>query len=102
MILGVLLQMALAKFVPNATLMVRVLFASMLALVVWGVNFYLILDWLQPLLFGGNWIVDPKIMPPWVGAATHLVFAWTMAVLFPWGKQQIYRRPTRRLEPTTS
>ena len=102
MILGVLFQMALAKFVPNASLTARVLFASMLALVVWGVNFYLILDWLQPLLFGGNWIVDPKIMPPWVGAATHLVFAWTMAILFPWGKQETYRRPTRRLEPTTS
>lgn len=99
MVLGIFFQMAFARFTPNANLSMRLLLATVLGLVLWGVNFYLILDWLQPLLFGGNWIVDPKILPPWVGAATHLVFAWTMAWLYPWGKHETYRRPSRRLNP---
>ena len=99
MVLGVLLQMAFARFTPNANLTTRLLFATFLGLVLWGVNFYLILDWLQPLLCGGNWIVDSTILPPWVGAATHLVFAWTMAVLYPWGRHHPYQRPTHRLNP---
>lgn len=99
MVLGVLFQMAFAKFIPDAKLATRLLLGTLLGLVVWGVNFYLILDWLQPLLFGGNWIVDSEVLPPWVGAATHLVFAWTMAALYPWGKFEPYRRPTRRLNP---
>ena len=52
--------------------------ASGLAIAVWLVNFYGILSWLQPLLFGGNWIVER--IPWWVAAATHLVFGWTMLV----------------------
>lgn len=99
MVLGVLMQMAYARFTPNSNLTVRLLFGSMLGLVLWGVNFYLILDWLQPLLFDGNWIVDSEVLPPWVGAATHLVFAWTMAVLYPFGKHEPYRRPSRRFDP---
>lgn len=102
MVLGVLFQMAIAKFIPNANLVNRLLFATLLGLVLWGVNFYLILDWLQPLLFGGNWIVDPTVLPPWVGAATHLVFAWTMALLYPWGKQDQYRRPSGAYSPATT
>lgn len=94
MLLGVLFQMAFARFTPNATLINRLLFATLLGLVVWGVNFYLILSWLQPRLFGGNWIVEQ--VPPWVGAATHLVFAWTMAWLYPWGKFEPYRRPSKQ------
>lgn len=86
MLLGIPIQMAIAKFIPDATLNVRLLFATVIGLILWAVNFYLVLSWLQPALFDGDWIVDPQILPPWVGAATHLVFAWTMACIFPWGK----------------
>jgi hypothetical protein len=47
------------------------------------VNFYAILSWLQPLLFGGSWIVQE--VPWWVGALTHLVFGWTMLLVQPLG-----------------
>lgn len=94
MLLGVLFQMAFARFTPNTTLVSRLLLGTVLGLVVWGVNFYLVLNSLQPALFGGNWIVE--LVPPWVGAATHLVFAWTMAWLYPWGKFQPYRRPSKQ------
>ena len=39
---------------------------TILALVLWLVNFYGLIIWLQPLLIGGNWIVDS--IPWWVAA----------------------------------
>ena len=95
MLLGIPFQMAIAKFIPDAKLPTRLAFASVLGLLLWAINFHGILSWLQPLLFGGNWVIDPDILPSWVGVATHLVFAWTMALIFPWGKQEHYRRATR-------
>ena len=56
---------------------------QLLALVIWVVNFYGVLIWLQPLLFGGRWIID--LIPWWVAALTHLVFGWTMALVYPLG-----------------
>ena len=85
MVLAIPLHMLLARFLPNGTLAQRLMFATVAGLTLWAVNFYLILAWLQPRLFGGNWITDPTLMPPWIGAVTHLVFAWVVAALYPWG-----------------
>ncbi len=65
----------------------------MLALLVWFVNFYLILNWLQPMLFGGRWITDPAVLPPWVAAVTHVIFGWAMVCLAPLGKFVPYQQP---------
>jgi hypothetical protein len=86
MLLGMPLQLLLSRFNGKATLMKRLAIASGLALVLWIFNFYAILSWLQPLLFGGNWIVDTNYLPLWVAAGTHLVFGWTMALLYPLGQ----------------
>jgi hypothetical protein len=94
MLLGIVFQMVTARLLPHATLGPRLVLATVLGLVLWVVNFYAILSWLQPLLFGGNWIVDPQWLPPWVAALTHLVFAWTMALLYPWGTYVPYRPQT--------
>jgi hypothetical protein len=83
MILGMLFQLILSRFVPNASFVKRLVVTTVLSLALWIINFYGILSWLQPLLFGGRWIVD--LIPPWVAAATHLVFGWTMALVYPWG-----------------
>jgi len=53
---------------------------TFLALCLWAINFYAVLCWLQPLLFGGRWIID--LIPWWVAAATHVVFGWTIALLY--------------------
>ena len=69
--------------------------ATVVSLAIWAFNFYGILSWLQPLLIGGdpgNWITNPKYLPWWVAAATHLVFGWTIALLYPWGEYTPYRR----------
>jgi hypothetical protein len=92
MLLGIPFQLVLTRWMPNASFIVRLGVVSALALAVWVVNFYGILSWLQPLLFGGAWIVQE--IPWWVGALTHLVFGWTMLLVQPLGSFVPYRTPT--------
>ena len=89
MLLGIPFQLVLSRFADSASLVFRLGVATILALLIWIFNYYVILSWLQPLLFGGNWIVQE--IPIWVAALTHLVFGWTMAVVYPWGIYQPYR-----------
>ena len=96
MLLGIPIQMFLARFVPNANLFARLIVATIVSLLIWLVNFYVILSWLQPMLFGGDWIVNQEYLPWWVAAATHLVFGWTMALLYPLGQYVHYQRPTEQ------
>ncbi len=96
MILGIPFQMFLAKFAPSGSLVKRLILASVLAIAIWLFNFYAILSWLQPLLFDGNWIVNQEYLPWWVAAVTHLVFGWTMALVYPLGQYVHYQRPTEQ------
>jgi hypothetical protein len=94
MLIGVPIYLLMALFCgKNATLGARLLWGSILSLAVWAINFYGILSWLQPMLFGGNWVTDPAVLPPWVAAGTHLLFGWTLAVLYPWGQFTPYAPP---------
>ena len=93
MVLGVPFFVALARFTEGRSAVVRYLVATGLSLLLWILNFYVLLAWLQPALIGGRWITDPAILPAWVAAATHLVFGWTLAALFPLGRFQPYQQP---------
>ena len=71
--------------------------ATVVALAIWLVNFYGILSWLQPAVVDmspENLIVER--VPWWVAAATHLVFAWTMVLVYPLGEFTPYRRVTEQ------
>jgi hypothetical protein len=81
---GVAFHLVMSRWFPKAPAARRFVVASALGIALWLVNFYGILSWLQPLLFGGNWIV--RLVPFWVAALTHLVFAWTMLVAEQWGE----------------
>jgi hypothetical protein len=94
MLIGIPFQVVLSRYAPHAGLGVRMVWATGLALAIYFVNFYLLLSWLQPLLFGGHWIIDQQQLPWWVAVATHLVFGWTMAVIYPLGTWQPYRLQT--------
>lgn len=94
MMLGIPFQIILTRYANGGGLPARLAIATAIAIVIWLVNFYLILSWLQPLLFGGNWIVDPKHLPVWVAVLTHLVFGWTMALVYPLGKFEPYQART--------
>lgn len=94
MLLGVPFFVALGWLTDGRSTLYRLVVSTALATLLWLFNFYCILSWLQPALFGGNWIVDPQILPPWVALLTHLTFGWTLALLYPWGKFQPYRQPS--------
>lgn len=89
MVLGIPFQLIMAKLAPKGDVMVRLFWGTVLGLILWILNFYILIAWLQPLMFGGNWIVQE--IPWYVGAGTHLVFAWTMAILYPFGVYAPYR-----------
>lgn len=93
MMLGVPFFVILGKFTERKSTGYRLIIATALAAALWAVNFYAILSWLQPVLFGGRWITDPQVLPVWVALVTHLVFGWTLALLYPWGKFQPYQQP---------
>ena len=87
MILGMVVHVVLAwdEYRSRQTSLARRLgLATVLGVAIWLVNYYALLSWLQPLLFGGNWIV--REIPWWVAALTHLVFTWSLALLYPLGK----------------
>jgi hypothetical protein len=83
MLYGMLFVVVLSYFLPNAGLRARLVSCSILAIAVWLLNFYGVLAWLQPLLLGGRWIVE--LVPWWVAALTHLLFGWTIALVYPLG-----------------
>jgi hypothetical protein len=94
MLLGVPFHVLLSLFTRGKSFWFRLVVGSTLAIWMWIGHFYLILAWLQPLLFGGNWIVD-RI--PWpVGLITHLVYGWTMVLVYPLGEYVPYRRQAER------
>lgn len=92
MVYGMLFEIVLTRFTTESSMATRFVVVSLLALAVWLVNFYGILSWLQPLLFGGQWILDR--IPWWVAAVTHLVFGWTMLLIYPLGRYTPYRLET--------
>lgn len=93
MLLGVPFFVVLVRLTEGKSVGVRLIVATVLSLILWAINFYGILAWLQPALIGGNWIVDPTVLPTWVAAVTHLVFGWTLALLYPLGRFQPYQQP---------
>ncbi len=86
MILGVPFFVVLVKLTENKSTTIRLVVATVLSVILWAINFGAILSWLQPWLVGGNWITDPAVLPRSVGLVTHLVFGWTLALLYPWVK----------------
>jgi hypothetical protein len=90
MLLGIPFQISQSLLPADSTLAKRFAVASLLAAAIWAVNFYAVLSWLQPLLFGGDWIV--RMIPWWVGLLTHLIFGWTMVLVYPLGVFIPYRR----------
>ena len=94
MLMGIPVFLALTRFAAKGGLVTRLVVASVVSLAIWGINFYGILSWLQPMIIGGdpgNWITNPAYLPWWVAAATHLVFGWTIALLYPLGVYTPYR-----------
>jgi hypothetical protein len=97
MLLGIPVYLALTRWTAHSSLGKRLVVASIVSLLIWLVMYYGILSWLQPALVdmrNENLIIHR--VPPWVAALTHLVFGWTLAVVYPLGDFTAYRRPTEQ------
>jgi len=97
MLLGVPMYLVLSWLTPNSTFARRIGVVSVLSLAVWLVNYYGVLLWLQPTLVDmspDNLIVHR--VPMWVAALTHLVFGWTLALVYPLGAYVPYRPETEK------
>lgn len=98
MLLGIPVYLALSRWASDATLAKRLVVASVVSLVIWVVMYYGILSWLQPATVPNmkpeNYIVNR--VPWYVAALTHLVFGWTLALVYPLGAFTAYRRPTEQ------
>ncbi len=81
---GMVLQFILQGLFGRARPLVKGIVCAVFGAGLWAVNFLVILPWLQPLAFGGNWIAD---LTPWyVGLSTHLVFAMSYFLFSSWGR----------------
>lgn len=86
MLMGVPVFMMITQFAGGKGFVTRLIVGVSTSMAIWAVNFYLILSWLQPAFFGGNWITSGEYLPWWVAAATHAAFGATIAILAPWGE----------------
>lgn len=96
---GILLHLVWTVYFAEASKGKKFLVATAMGIGLWIFNFYLVLSWLQPALLGGNWIV--RLIPPWVGALTHLVYTWTMVLGEFWGRFEAYRGSSPQAAPTS-
>ncbi len=97
MFLGIPVYLALTRWGAGKSIIVKFMIATVVSLIIWVVNFYGILSWLQPEVIDmspENLIVNR--VPWWVAAATHLVFGWTMVLVYPLGDFVPYRRVTEQ------
>lgn len=97
MLLGIPVYLALTRWGAGQALGKKLLIATVVSLLIWIINFYGILSWLQPALIDmseENLIVNR--VPWWVAAATHLIFGWTLALVYPLGDFVPYQRVSER------
>jgi len=90
---GMVLQFILQGLFGRTGPLVKAIVCAAFGAGLWALNFLVILPWLQPLAFGGNWIAEST---PWyVGLSTHLVFAMSYFLFSSWGRFD----PARELAP---
>jgi hypothetical protein len=97
MLLGIPLYLALTRWGAGKSLLTKFAIATVVSLLIYVVNFWGILSWLQPAVIDmspENLIINR--VPAWVAIATHLVFGWTMVLVYPLGDYVPYRRVTEQ------
>jgi hypothetical protein len=87
-IAGAVFHVLVNWLVPDRTVLTIALGAAY-GLLMWVVNFYFVISWLQPLLWGQPLILD--LMPVPIAVMTHLVYGLTLGLLQPLGRFVPYR-----------
>jgi len=90
---GAVFHVLVNRFFPDQGLL-QIVLGGVYGLLMWVVNFYLIISWLQPLLVGRPFILE--LMPFWVAALTHIVYGLTLGLLQPLGRFVPYQPAVSR------
>ena len=85
---GAVFQVFVSRFVPDRPSL-QIVLGGVYGLLMWVVNFYLVISWLQPRLVGQAYVLE--LMPAWIAALTHLIYGLTLGVLQPLGRFVPYR-----------
>jgi hypothetical protein len=85
---GAVFHVLVSRFVPERAPL-QIACGAAYGLLMWIVNFYFVLVWLQPRLVGEAYVLD--LMPPWIAALTHVIYGLTLGLLVPLGRFQPYR-----------
>jgi len=85
---GVVFHVLVNRFVPNRAGL-QIALGAAYGLLMWVVNFHLVLAWLQPQLTGEAFVLS--LMPTWVAVGTHVVYGLTLGILQPIGRFVAYR-----------
>ncbi len=86
---GAVFHVGLNRLFPAASTMRQIGLGVAYGLLMWFVNFYLVLWWLEPALVGQAYVLE--LMPVWVAALTHIVYGVTLGLLQPLGQFTPYR-----------
>jgi hypothetical protein len=90
-IAGAVFHVVVNRFVPDRTGL-QIGLGVLYGLLMWFVNFYLVLSWLQPRLVGEAYVL--QLMPAWIAALTHVIYGLTLGLLQPLGRFVPYRPAT--------
>jgi hypothetical protein len=87
-IAGAVFHVFVNLYVPERPWL-QIVLGGLYGLLMWIVNFYFILTWLEPRVVGEPYVL--QLMPAWVAAATHLIYGLTLGLLQPLGRFVPYR-----------
>jgi mono/diheme cytochrome c family protein len=85
---GAVFHVMVNRFVP-ARAGLQIALGAVYGLLIWVVNFYVVIAWLEPRLVGEAYVL--ALMPAWVAVLTHVVYGLTLGVLQPLGRFVAYR-----------
>jgi hypothetical protein len=85
---GAVFHVLVNWLVPGRTVLPIVL-GAFYGLLMWVVNFYVVIAWMQPRLVGQAYVLE--LMPMWIAALTHVIYGVTLGVLQPLGRFVPYR-----------
>lgn len=81
---GAVFHVVVNRYFPDASGARQVGLGAAYGVLMWIVNFYLVLWWLEPALVGRAYVLE--LMPVWVAALTHIVYGVTLGLLQPLGR----------------
>ena len=92
---GSVFHVAVNWFIPDRAGL-QIALGAAYGLLMWVVNFYIVVLWVQPQLVGEAYIL--QLMPAWVAIVTHLIYGLTLGILQPIGRFVPYRPATPRVD----